>query len=186
MGEPTVWSAASGSQVSSYSGYPGFQESAFWSPREDLILSDDVIWNGLTGKMIRSYASGNLQGHFFEVSSWSPNGTEIASVEPGGQIVVWDAATGATIWQGQGNLGAVSLSWSPNGQYIAWVSDEQSEAGILNSKTGSPVTTFGNNSLVGQGVGSTSSSISWSPDAKYIATVNNGEIQMWQAPNWSY
>lgn len=187
QGQPTAWSATSGSQISSYDADSGYQETAVWSPTGNLIVSDDVIWNGMTGQAVRTYA-GNLQGNDFQASAWSPNGQEIASAEGiGGPIVVWDTATGATIWQGQENLDATGLSWSPNGKYIAWLANGQ--AGILAAATGRSIVTFGSDvpSMTNDTGGSQSPSIAWSPNGEYIVTATgSGPVQVWKAPNWSY
>lgn len=180
-GEPTVWNVATGSQISVY----GFQGAAYWSPSSNLIVTNDVIWNALTGQAVRSYIGGDQNG--FWLSSWSPHGAEIASIDTGNAIVVWDASTGATIWQGQADLVANSISWSPNGKYIAWVADFH--AGILDAATGNPVATFGNSVLDMPVDGDTteSPSIAWSPTGQYIAaTDGSGPVRIYQAPGWSY
>lgn len=185
-GEPTVWSVARGSQISMYAGYSGFQAAASWSPTTNLIVSNNVVWNALTGQAVRTYIGGDQNG--LGTSSWSPNGEEIASIDGDGVILVWDASTGATIWQGQETLNADSLSWSPNGKFIAWLADGQ--AGILNAATGNPVATFGNNVLsagTDDPTGSNSPSIAWSPNGQYIAvTDGSGPVHIYQAPDWSY
>jgi len=180
--QPTVWSVASGSQISSYTPTDNLIDGANWSPTGDLIVSDNTIWNGMTGQVVRTYVGGDQNG--FPISFWSPNGQEIASIDGDGDIVAWDPATGATIWQSQAfsDEEAVSLSWSPNGKYIAWIGD--SGAGILDASTGNPVASFGSN-VISASVGM-APSITWSPNGRYITTTDGScPLQIWQAPNWS-
>lgn len=180
--QPAVWSVTGGSQISSYTPTDDLVDGADWSPAGDLIVSDNTIWNGMTGQVVRTYVGGDQDG--FPVSFWSPNGQEIASVDGDGNIVAWDPGTGATIWQSQDINGgsAVGLSWSPNGKYIAWVGD--SGAGILDASTGNPVASFGSN-VIDAG-GGMAPSIAWSPNGRYITTADGGcQLQIWQAPNWS-
>lgn len=184
--QPTVWSVVSGSQISTYVPTDGLIDGAVWSPTGNMIVSGTTIWNGMTGRVVRKYVGGDQNG--FPVSSWSPSGREIVSIDGDGTIVAWDATTGATIWQSQQGLGANSLSWSPNGKYIAWLAGGQ--AGIIDAATGDPVATFGSNVLSAAGNnadGSNAPSIAWSPDGHYITTASgSGPVQIWQAPNWSY
>ncbi len=184
--QPIVWNVANGSQISTYVPTDGLIDGAVWSPKGNLIVSNDDIWNGMTGQVVRTYVGGDQNG--FPVSSWSPNGKEIASIDGDGIIVAWDATTGATIWQGQQDLTANSLSWSPNGKYIAWLGDGQ--AGILDAATGNPVATFGDDVLssgADNAAGSNAPAIAWSPNGQYIATTGgSAPVQIWQAPDWSY
>lgn len=183
--QPTVYSVASGSQISNYVPTDDLTDGAVWSPVGNLIVSNGAIWNGLTGQAVRSYIGGDQDG--LTASVWSPSGKEIASTDGDENIVVWDAATGATIWQSQGNLDAYSLCWSPNGKYIAWLGEDG--AGILDAATGKSVSTFPDADLpVVSLVGPNSPlTISWSSRGQYIATASStGPVQIWKAPNWSY
>jgi WD40 repeat protein len=183
--QPTVYGVASGSQISTYTPADGLIDGAAWSPVGNLIVSNEVIWNGLTGQVVRTYIGGDRDG--LTASVWSPSGEEIASTDGDGNIVVWDAATGATIWQSQGDLDAYSLCWSPNGKYIAWLGEDG--AGILDAATGNSDAAFPDADLpVVSLVGPNSPlTISWSPSGQYIATASStGPVQIWQAPGWSY
>jgi WD40 repeat protein len=180
---PTVLSAASGSQVSSYDGYVSMYDPAQWAFKGSLVASGSIIWNGLSGREVRAYANGGAESGSFANSCWSPNDDMIVSGTQYGSLIMWDATTGATIWQDASVYygGMVPLSWSPDGKYIAVVTAVPT---ILSAATGREIAYIGGSSADSYFANSVDA-IAWSPNGQYIATASGGVIQIWRAPGWS-
>jgi WD40 repeat protein len=172
--QPAVWSSSSGSQIATYTGYNSFGQPAVWSPHDDLVVSGNAIWNARSGRRVQRFDQPSRYGEF-SLSSWSPAGERIISVSFG-NLVLWDARTGATIWAAQFNgNGNILLSWSPDGHYIAYA-DDGGLAGIVDAVSGRSVRNFQDNTGAGF------DALAWSPSGQYLATADNGNIQVWTAP----
>jgi Tol biopolymer transport system component len=130
--------------------------------------------------------------------AWSPNGNEIASsvvlVNPARvsrMITIWNSHTGAVIKQWSGATDDIyELAWSPDGKYLAAVSEGQDQAVRLwNAATGTLVY-----QVQPTGAGSMER-LAWSPNGQYLAVqrevqvgdntlgliVTRNEIQVWQS-----
>jgi WD40 repeat protein len=169
---PTVWSASTGGQISSFNGYPAFGNPAAWAPHGNLISGGGEIWDAMSGQQVQAF-KGLSQGQFNNFS-WSPDARSIVSASIN-DLVDWDISTGATIWDVPVPSDAGLLAWSPDGKYIAWGGDS-GEAGILYASSGKSAGSFGLSD------GNAIESLAWSPDDRYIATTSGGDIHLWAAP----
>ena len=69
----------------------------------------------------------------------------------------------------------ISISWSPDGKYIAWTNDGLGE--IVTAASGAMIESF----QTSDGIGF--DALAWPPHGHYIATASGGAIQLWQAPS---
>lgn len=77
------------------------------------------IWNPVTAKRILIY-----RGHSASINAlaWSPTGNRIASTGTDLQVQIWLASSGERLLTYTGHADAINvrtLSWSPDGRYIA-------------------------------------------------------------------
>jgi len=169
--QPSVWNAATGSQVNTYNGDQAFgRYPAVWAPSGNLVVDGGAIWNALSDQPVQTFDNLDQYGPF-GAESWSPDGRRIVSAGPV-DLVTWDGSSGSIIWTQQ--LNADLLSWAPGGRYIAWTSSGL--GGIVDAASGASIATFQTPD------GSDFGALAWSPDGRYIATTSNGEIQVWTAP----
>jgi WD40 repeat protein len=109
-----------------YNG-PAAATDLAWSPDSKRVATGfgdgkdtTQVWDALTGGNLVTHQGGTLP-------AWSPDGKYIATsrTDPSGkqkqdQILVWDAATGQTIYTDNGSKGYIyALAWSPDSKYIA-------------------------------------------------------------------
>lgn len=114
--------------------YTRYRGPSVLSPNGKLFELDDggsdvQIWDIEAGQRVSTYRSSAdiIKGAI----SWSPDSQDIVSAEVDGTVNVWNVATGHifhsyTIPWGQYNplfYAETSLAWSPNGKFIAIVSD---------------------------------------------------------------
>jgi WD40 repeat protein len=146
-------------------------KSIAWSPGD---ADNGEIRDGLSDQTIRVMDDYSHDGSF-GAEGWSPDGKEIISVDLS-DLVIWDANTGATIWKtpfdGNGNI---FISWSPDGNYIAWTNDGL--GGIVTAASGAMIESF----QTSDGIGF--DALARPPHGHYIATASGGAIQLWQAPS---
>jgi WD40 repeat protein len=157
------------------------------------------VWDAATGRVLVEYqpqdhlntaivpsthanpqAQANPQssGNAIASSSWSPDGTLIASSVDGGgygyEVQVWNSQTGTLVYKLQPNTNPTpgdyisEVSWSPDGKYIALTVDGNVQVWSIATK--SIVTKY------------TGVRFSWSPDSKKIVSTEvNGSVQVWNA-----
>jgi WD40 repeat protein len=126
----------------------------------------------------------NFLGHTREVLSvcWSPDGKRLASADgdrDGGEVKVWDAATGRQLLSLKGHTGLVqSVCWSPDGKRLASASYDQTVK-VWDAASGQEVRTLGGGHTGGV------LSVCWSPDGRRLATASGGpdwgEVKLWDA-----
>lgn len=122
----------------------------------------------------------------FYAFAWSPDSKRVAS-STNSQVQIWDATTGkhSLAFTPSGEGGSVlSLSWSPNGRYLA-VASEQVQ--IINATTGAVVRTFPDpvslsdssssshiSAMTSLNGGTGADATAWSPDGTLMATALHG------------
>lgn len=104
-----------------------------WSPNSKLLASvwsDNSIdiWDVANNTKVQSVKQANLS--YVGQTAWSPNSTQLASGGGDGMLQIWDVASGDNIFSLEGEVeevvgegwlpnGLRSVSWSPDGQWIA-------------------------------------------------------------------
>ncbi len=115
-------------QVPGQSGGIATIDKVLWSPNGQRIITVDsieriAVWDALTGKHKISYT-----GHTLVISgvAWSPDSRYIVSGafvdgQNGGQgeVRIWNAQTGNTIYSSPDHKPTFAVAWSPDGKYIA-------------------------------------------------------------------
>ena len=187
------WDATTGKNVVNYGPQRnGSVLSIAWSPDGKRVAITAVsqgvqIYNAATGKLLDTYpANGQASsstktgasilsgGSGAMATAWSPDGTMMATSffgSYGTSVQVWNTATNKLVYNYTGNADVVgSLSWSPDGKYIASASYDGSTQ-IWNARTGQKKHDFENNQRqLSQAV--------WSPDGKTIAYIINDQVKV--------
>lgn len=135
-----------------------------------------------------------LRGHTSLVKSvaWSPDGKRLASgglaISDSDTVRMWDAVTGRQLWVLQAHIAekfqdkplpfVSSLTWSPDGKYLAtsgvetirlWDATTAREEQILRSNAAESLAT---------------SALAWSPDGKHLASGGGDRlVRVWSAIN---
>lgn len=158
-----IWDATTGNTNLTYRGHTQTVTAVAWSPDGKYIASGSgdktvQVWDATTGNLVYTY-----KGHTDLVSAvaWSPDSKRIASSSWDNTVQIWDATTGGNVLTYRKNSQCCeedSVSWSPNGKYIA--ATEGEEIQVLNATTGSKVFTSQNNYEAG--------TVAWSPDSMHI------------------
>ncbi|HVX61939.1 MAG TPA: WD40 repeat domain-containing protein, partial [Pirellulales bacterium] len=99
-----------------------------------------VLWDAETGQLLHTildHAGGNASAVF------SPDSTSVlvASSDEAGNAALWDVESGRLVRSFAGAEGAV-VAFSPNGQYVACVSERSASFGVWDADTGQHVRWF--------------------------------------------
>jgi eukaryotic-like serine/threonine-protein kinase len=170
-----VWDAKSGALILALKGHTLGLHSASFSPDGSRVLtaSDDGtarIWNAGNGSEI-----SNLKVHAGGVfsASYGPDGSRVITNDRAGTATIWDANTGAEILALKGEVGAVPVSFSPDGSHVLTV--DSNTARILDAATGVEI-------LALRGHASSIQKASFSPDGSRIVTASDdGTAKVWDA-----
>ena len=73
------------------------------------------MWDAATGKDHVTFSGHTVDN--WDVT-WSPDGARIASADDSGTVKVWEAATGAEVLSFTVPAAAMSVNWSPDGNYV--------------------------------------------------------------------
>ncbi|MEE0962411.1 MAG: WD40 repeat domain-containing protein [Bacteroidales bacterium] len=163
IGELFIWDANTGERLQSLEGHSNGVNSVSWSPDGKYLASSSgdgtiIIWDVKSGEKHKI-----MQGNSV---SWSPN-SKILSASSGRMVILWDVKSGARLRCMEGHFDNVnSISWSPDGKYLASGSNDGSII-IWNPSSGDEVKTL-------KGHGEWVKSVSWSPDGRYLASGSIG------------
>ena len=170
--EVQVWNSQTGTLV--YKMQPNANPTSddyiahvAWSPNGKYIaLTVDgnvQVWSVATKKMVTKY-----QGDSF---AWSPDSKNIVSTVGNVSVQVWNALTGAMIYNylGHSNTGVSTVAWSPDGKRIA---SAGRDVQVWDATTGKNAYTYKGN---GDDPNTTIFALAWSPDGKYIASGDTNE-----------
>jgi WD40 repeat protein len=178
-----VWDAKTGVTALTYKILPKIEGDTHfvlaWSPDSKYIAVGGntktvLVLAAITGKVISTYNGHTEVGAY--PYAWSPDGRYIISTSWDLTTQVWEAMTGKHIHTFQGLT--PSISWSPNGKYIALGTLGDEHVQVCDTSTWSLQLTYEGHSGNGNVV-----STSWSPDSKYIASGSDDKtVQVWRAP----
>jgi WD40 repeat protein len=112
-----------------------------------------------------------LAGHngFVDAVYWSPDASYLMSVGQDDTSRLWNLSNGEQVFMTDK---FTKVTWSPDGQYIAGISDQYIR--ILNAQTGALVDEWALYNSAGGGA-----SLKWSPDSQSIAFSTNGVLTVW-------
>ena len=186
-GYTEVRRATTGAKVTPIGDSNAAGTGANWSPKDDLIVSGGIVWNGLDGKQVQAWKrsaadAGNLlteNAGDINDSIWSPDGRHILSYG-GANAVVWDETTGTTDWQLELCSGHFQAAWSPDGKYVAVACSGAPQ--IADWASGQRFGYIDDNYFY---AGHTEvEGMAWSPNGKFLATASGGTVQIWQNPGY--
>jgi WD40 repeat protein/serine/threonine protein kinase len=188
-GTVQVWDATTGRQVLIYRGHSNAVTAVAWSPdsRRIASASEDKsvqVWDTSNGGLVFAH-----RGHTKKVLAvaWAPDGRRIASGGEDKSVQVWSPVKDKSSFFGtlrltprgqfsyKGHSGRVNgLTWSPNGQRIASVSNDKSMQ-VWDSSTGKKF-------IIHRNASAGMNAVSWSPDSRYLAAGGNDKmVQVWDA-----
>jgi WD40 repeat protein len=199
-----IWDVKTGAPIGkALQGHEAKVNSVGYSPDGKRIVSGSLdrtvrIWDAKTGIPIGK----PLKGHEYEVSSvsYSLDGKRIFSLDSDGKIFVWDASTGVPIGKplylkGDSDWVIGSVSYSPDGKYIAGRTMGLNTLQIWDTRTGVPIgKPLGDKSIQiwdqsnelhfekpTRAYDDVGNSISYSPDGKKIVSIgpNGKTMQIW-------
>lgn len=135
-----IWDMAEGRQITSLSGYMGVGDSE-WG--DDLAVSTSMVaagfygtpmlWDIKTRQPIKSLGDSDVRSIEF-----SPDG-QLLALGYDGYVEVWEVASDRKRYTLEGYVGGItSLVFSPDGQWGAFVVDEQSVV-VVDAATGHPL-----------------------------------------------
>ena len=177
-----VWDLATGQEVRTVAGHVGMVLAVALSPDGTRLASatDEgtvKIWDVATWRELHTFRAH--ASPVFDVV-FSPDGHHLASAGFEGRVRVWDVASGEKVRTFDGLAGAVSrVAFSPDGRRLAAAAWDQVR--VWDAQTGAEVSVLrGQRGVVW--------SVAFSPDGKQLASTSgysgNGEIRIWDAPQW--
>ncbi|MBD2311204.1 WD40 repeat domain-containing protein [Desertifilum sp. FACHB-1129] len=154
--------------------FPLVVTSITFSPNGQTIVSTSTdrntrLWNVQTGALIRTIDSTA------SAAAFSPNGQILASASSDKTVKLWNVQTGALIRTLPVNQASDSLSFSPDGRFLATSGyyDRSALIRLWNVETGSVVGTF-------QGSDDGVNDVNFSPNGQVLASANADKtISLW-------
>ena len=93
---------------------------------------------------------------------YSPDGTRLAGGRAGGNVTVWDAATGRIAWTHAATKSVNGVAWSPDGRHVATASEDGSVT-VWDVAAGAPAGAFRGHTRAAR-------CVAWSPDGRRAAS----------------
>ncbi len=149
-----IWLIDTQSALASYRTPSDSLPSAFW--HQDLILvrpegEAPILWDVRKGERISVLKTADPR---IERVFWGPTDRQLVSVPPDGLATLWDLETGTAIFSWPMQRQNLGVSWSPKGDRIVTISENQTCA-FREASTGNELARF--NSCW---------SVDWSPDGR--------------------
>ena len=171
-----VWDAPTGGNLATYGSYTKYGlVDVVWShdgTRIAVAGRTIDIWEVATKKQLASFGSA-----FFGLGaiSWSPDDQRIVSCDQDvpGIVKVYDVRSGKLVYACYGHSEVVhTVSWSPDGQFLASGSGDQT-ARLWSASNGGLVRIY-------RGHCADVLSLAWSPDSKQLASASTDDtVQIW-------
>ena len=171
----SLWDAASGSKLRSFTGHEDYVNAVTFSPDGQFALSGGAdkklkLWEVATGREVH-----NFEGHTGAIFSavFSPDGKQALSGGADKTLKLWDAKGAHEIRTFAGHTGEVtSVAFSPDGRHVLSASSDKTIK--LWDATGGPLI----KSFVGHTAGV--SSVVFSPDGKQVLSGSfDKTIKLW-------
>lgn len=194
-----IWDGYTGEQIVSYAGHTGFYLPE-WSPAGDRLLtvgeedSSAKIWDVATGELLQT-----MPGVAGFIGRWSPDGGRILTNGQPGEVIIWEAESGAKLLTIRASTAFIndfrsevtsgiseaiqSMDWSPDGAYLL-TSGNDGTARVRDIITGEEILRLSVDETIDSEASVGSSIIAaWSPDGRRILTAANtdGAATVWDA-----
>lgn len=174
-----VWNIATGEELQTWDNFNSPIWSLSWSGDGQKVVVGTVagglwIWQADTGKLIHQFGIGEY-GRVWGIS-WSPDNVQFASAHEDGMVRIWDVFTGNLVFTFEAHHipntyyggstiyhGALSVAWSPNGQFIASSGSDDHKLRLWNAGTGEEIVALRTHSST------VIYSLAWSSDGSQLA-----------------
>jgi WD40 repeat protein len=186
-----LWEVDTGKEIRTLTGHGGDVYQVAFSPdgRRLASCSQDRgvrLWEVATGKSLRT-----LVGHGDRIItvSFSPDGRRVASAcatgggvsDFGGEVKIWDAESGESLFALPSGQGVITIQFSPDGRWLAGSTVRQTVK-VWEAATGQEVLNL-------PGHSGDVYNVAFSPDGRRLASCSGkwnldhaGEIKVWELP----
>jgi WD40 repeat protein/serine/threonine protein kinase len=170
-GTVRLWDAATGQEILTFKGHEGRVDAVAWTRDGNKLASasyDNTVklWDLGTGQQTRTLSGYN---HPISTVAWSPDQTRVALGGESGRAMVFDAASGRSLWLSRSRHGywLQSLDWSADGRRIVSCGYD-GQIRFWNAADGEELGTQPDASI---SAGSAfASAVAWSPDGRWLVS----------------
>ena len=179
-----IWDIDSGDVLPApSSGQTGCCFYSEWSPDGDtlalaMINTNIGFYELATGEM--SYLPTDHGNRFREVA-WSPDGTRLATASQDTTVKIWDFSSRQIIRTIQGHDILTTISWSPDGKYIAYGNWEESGANFSDEDI---TIILEIDKLRKAAELNVAYHVYWSPDDSMVAGESESGVRIWDTATW--